>query len=136
MKIYWDSSALFNALASKTVFDRFDSDEHITRSHGFAEVFSHLTGRGLPMKDGTRQKVSPADAAKMLSTLAKRLSLRDLSGAETLAAIEMADKRGIQGARIHDLLHARAACLGGAQKVLTRDGGFSSLGEAINTEWP
>ncbi len=58
MKIYWDSSALFNALASKTVFDRFDSDEHITRSHGFAEVFSHLTGRGLPMKDGTRQKVS------------------------------------------------------------------------------
>src|SRR2546422_9070802 len=82
MKIYWDSSALFNALASKTVFDRFDSDEHITRSHGFAEVFSHLTGRGLPMKDGTRQKVSPADAAKMLSTLAKRLSLRDLTGAE------------------------------------------------------
>ena len=136
MKIYWDSSALFNALASKTVFDRFDSDEHITRSHGFAEVFSHLTGRGLPMKDGTRQKVGPADAAKMLSTLAKRLSLRDLSGAETLDAIEVADKRGIQGARIHDLLHARAACLSGAQKILTRDGGFSSLGEAINTEWP
>ena len=136
MKIYWDSSALFNALASKTVFDRFDSDEHITRSHGFAEVFSHLTGRGLPMKDGTRQKVSPADAAKMLSTLAKRLSLRDLTGAEMLAAIEMADKRGIQGARIHDLLHARAACFGEAQKILTRDGGFSSLGEAISTEWP
>ena len=136
MKIYWDSSALFNALASKTVFDRFDSDEHITRSHGFAEVFSHLTGRGLPMKDGTRHKVSPADAAKMLSSLAKRLSLRDLSGAETLAAIELADKRGIQGARIHDLLHARAACLGEAQKILTRDGGFISLGEAISTEWP
>ena len=136
MKIYWDSSALFNALASKTVFDRFDSDEHITRSHGFAEVFSHLTGRGLPMKDGTRQNVSPADAAKMLSTLAKRLSLRDLSGAETLAAIEMADKRGIQGARIHDLLHARAAVLAGAEKILTRDGAFRSLGESINTEWP
>jgi len=88
------------------------------------------------MKDGTRQKVGPADAAKMLSTLAKRLSLRDLSGAETLAAIEMADKRGIQGARIHDLLHARAAVLAGAEKILTRDGAFRSLGESINTEWP
>jgi len=136
MKIYWDSSALFNALASKMVFDRLDSDEHTTRSHGFAEVFSHLTGRGLPMKDGTRQKVSPADAAKMLSSLATRLSLRDLSGAETLAVIELADERGVQGARIHDLLHARAAALAGAEKILTRDGGFSSLGEVINIEWP
>ena len=53
-----------------------------------------------------------------------------------LTAIEMADKRGIQGARIHDLLHARAACLGEAQKILTRDGGLSSLGEAVSTEWP
>src|SRR5947208_9608226 len=113
MKIYWDSSALLNALASKRVFDRLDSDEHTTRSHGFVEVFSHLTGRGLPMKDGTRQRVSPADAFKMIAALANRLSCRDLSSAETLAAIEMAEKRGVQGARIHDLLHARAASLGG-----------------------
>jgi hypothetical protein len=48
------------------------------------EVFSHLTGRGLPMKDGTRQKVSPTDASKMVSGLAQKLSLRDLSGVETL----------------------------------------------------
>jgi predicted nucleic acid-binding protein len=100
------------------------------------EVFSHLTGRGLPMKDGTRQKVSPADAAKMLSSLAKRLSFRDLTCPETLALFEMADERGIQGARIHDLLHARAAFLAGAEKILTRDVGFSSLGEAVDTEWP
>ena len=136
MKIYWDSSALFNALASKTVFDRFDADEHTTRSHGFVEVFSHLTGRGLPMKDGSRQRVRPSDAAKMVSGLAPHLSLRDLSGAETLAAINLAETRGIQGARIHDLLHARAASLAGVQKILTRDESFSSLGEPVETEWP
>jgi predicted nucleic acid-binding protein len=136
MKIYWDSSALFNALASKPVFDRFDSDEHTTRAHGFTEVFSHLTGRGLPMKDGTRQRVSGADAARMLSALAKRLSIRDLDGTETLEAIEMAERLGVQGARIHDLLHAWAAHRAGAQKILTRDRGFSSLSKTLQIEWP
>jgi predicted nucleic acid-binding protein len=136
MKIYWDSSALFNALVSQTVFDRFDSDDHTTRSRGFAELFSHLTGRGLPMKDGTRQRVSASDAFKMLSTLARRLAVRDLTVAETLSAIEVADKRGVQGARIHDLLHARAASLAGAQKILSRDRSFVSLGEPIEIEWP
>jgi hypothetical protein len=72
----------------------------------------------------------------MLSSLAERLSLRDLNGPETLAAIEMAEKRSIQGARIHDLLHARAAVLAGAEKILTRDGAFRTLGESIETEWP
>lgn len=136
MRIYWDSSAVFNALASKAVFDRLGSDEHLTRSHGYAEVFSHLSGRGLPMKDGTRQRVTPADAAKMVSSLAKKLSVRDLTRDETLAAIELADERGVQGARIHDLLHARAASLAGADVILTRDTAFNSLGEGIRTEWP
>jgi predicted nucleic acid-binding protein len=136
MKTYWDSSALFNALASKAVFDRLGRDEHVTRSHGYAEVFSHLSGRGLPMKDGSRQRVTPADAAKMVSSLASKLSVRDLTSRETLAAIKLADKRGVQGARIHDLLHVRAAALAGADLVLTRDRGFSSLGENIRAEWP
>jgi len=46
----------------------------------------------------------------MVSALAMRLALRDLSGEETLAAIELAEKRGVQGAqgaRIHDLLQPR-----------------------------
>ena len=136
MKTYWDSSALFNALASKAVFDRLGSDDHVTRSHGYAEVFSHLSGRGLPMKDGTRQRVTPADAAKMVLSLARKLSVRDLTSDETLAAIELADKRGVQGARIHDLLHARAATLAGAGLILTRDKSFSGLAENIRVEWP
>jgi predicted nucleic acid-binding protein len=136
MKTYWDSSALLNALSSKAAFDRFDTGEHITRSHGYVEVFSHLSGRGLPMKDGTRQKVSPGDAAKMILSLSKRLSIRDLTASETLTVVQMAEQRGVQGARIHDLLHAHAARLAGAKLMLSRDGSFSSLGENLKTEWP
>ena len=72
----------------------------------------------------------------MVAGLAQRLALRDLSGAETLVAINLAEERGVQGARIHDLLHARAATLAGAKKILTRDGSFGSLGELVETEWP
>lgn len=136
MRIYWDSSALFNALASRAVFDRLGSGAHVTRSHGYAEVFSHLSGRGLPMTDGSRQRVTSADAAKMVRSLARKLSVHDLTSDETLAAIESADKRGVQGARIHDLLHARAASLAGADLILTRDKSFSSLGDSIPAEWP
>jgi len=44
MRVYWDSSALLNALASKAVYDRLDAGENVTRSHGYIEVFSHLSG--------------------------------------------------------------------------------------------
>ena len=137
MRIYWDSSALLNALASKTVIDRLDTpEEHFTRSHAFVEVFSHLTGRGLPMKNGPRQKVTNEDAAKMLSGLSKKLTMRDLTCEETLNTLALSKERGVAGARIHDLIHARAAALAQAEKILTRDLGFSSLGETIPTEWP
>jgi hypothetical protein len=136
MKIYWDSSALINALASRSVYDRLSSDAHFTRSHGLVEAFSHLTGRGLPLKNGSRQRVIPADAHKMLAALAKHFAFRDLSWAETLAVIQLAQERGVQGARIHDLLHARAAALSKAKKILTRDDSFDSLGEPIKAEWP
>ena len=88
------------------------------------------------MKDGTRQRVTSADAAKMVLSLARKLSVRDLTSDETLAAIELADKRGVQGARIHDLLHARAATLAEAGLILTRDKGFSALAKNIRVEWP
>jgi hypothetical protein len=54
MKIYWDSSALLNALASKPVVDRLEGAENVTRSHGFAKLFSHLSGKGLSMIGGGR----------------------------------------------------------------------------------
>lgn len=88
------------------------------------------------MKDGTRQRVTPADAAKMVLSLARKFSIRDLTTGETLAALELADKRGVQGARIHDLLHARAAALAEADQILTRDKSLTNLGENIPTVWP
>ena len=136
MRTYWDSSALFNALASRAVFDRLSRDEHVTRSHGYTEGFSHLSGRGLPMKDGTRQRVTPSDAAKMVLSLASKLYVRDLACDETLATIELAGKRGVRGARIHDLFHVHAAILASADVVLTRDRAFDTLGENIRAEWP
>src|SRR2546428_13179637 len=50
---------------------------------------------------------------------------------EASSCLTHRQERGVQGARIHDMLHAHGACLAGSQKILTRDGGFSSLGEAI-----
>lgn len=119
MKSYWDSSALLNALASKPAIDRLDAGEHITRSHAYAELFSHLSGKGLPMKGGGRQRVTAADAGKMVGSLAAKLTTRDLTPDETLATIARASVVGVQGARIHDLLHARAAKLAGAELILT-----------------
>ncbi len=136
MKTYWDSSALLNALTSRQVFDRLQTGDHITRSHAYAELFSHLSGRRLPMKDGTRQRTTPEDAAKMVVSLAKHFSTYDLSCKETLEVVSMAESRGVQGARIHDLLHARATAACGAELILTRDSGFASLGEKLRTEWP
>ena len=79
MKMYWDTSALLNALASPSVLARLDKEDNLTRPHGYAETFHHLSGLGLPLKDGTRQKVTPADAAKMVRSLAKKLRTQDLT---------------------------------------------------------
>lgn len=138
MRVYWDSSALLNALCAQPVVDRLNQGEHVTRSHGFVESFSHLTGRGLPMKDGTRHKVTPADAARMLRALSRKLAVRDLTTEETLAVLEDANQRGVQGPQIHDLVHARAAKLAGAQLVLTRDEAFAGLcvADGLTTDWP
>ena len=51
MLVYWDSSALLNALAAQTVLNRLDQGQHITRSHGYVEAFHHLSGRGLLLRD-------------------------------------------------------------------------------------
>lgn len=88
------------------------------------------------MKDGTRQITSPADAAKMVVAIAGKLVVRDLNRDETLQTIELAQSRGVQGARIHDLLHARAASLADSDLILTRDDGFSTLGERVRSERP
>lgn len=136
MKCYWDSSALLNALASRAVIARLKTGEHLTRSHAYAEVFSHLSGRGLPLKGGGRQRVTAADAAKMVRCLAVKMAVCDLTPEETLAALNDASSLGVEGARIHDLMHARTAKLSGANVILTRDSGFSAIADGVKTECP
>ena len=33
MRVYWDSTALLNALAAQSVLARLDEGDHVTRSH-------------------------------------------------------------------------------------------------------
>ena len=138
MRIYWDSTALLNALAAQPVVDRLAKGQHFTRSHAFVETFHHLSGKGLPRKDGTRLAFSPGDGANMIRRLAKQLEVRDLDKEETLTALDNAQKRGVSGRMVHDWLHIRAAKLGGATLILTRDEPMDKLTqtEGIPTDWP
>jgi hypothetical protein len=135
MSTYWDSSALLNAVVSPSVADRIAAGD-VTRSHAFCEVFSHLTGRGLPTRTG-RVVFSNQDTARIIERLARKLTLRDLTGPETLSALRDAKKMGVQGARVHDLMHARSAVLAGVDLLLTRNAaGFAGLTGGIRIEPP
>jgi hypothetical protein len=138
LRVYWDSSALLNALAGSQVIDRLEKGEHVTRSHAYVEAFHHLSGLGLPMKDGKRKKVSPADAAAMIRQLSTKLAVRDLSAEETLQALDDAQSRGVSGRNVHDWMHVRAAKLAAADLILSRDEDFVALSakEALTTDWP
>jgi len=138
MRVYWDSSALLNALAAQAVLSRLGQGEHVTRSHGYIEVFHHLSGRGLPLKDGRRLAVTPADAARMIRNLSRKVPARDPDQEQTLKALDYAQRPGVMGRMVHDWMHARAAKLAGADLVLTRDEALSRLcaAEGLVTEWP
>jgi hypothetical protein len=47
MRVYWDSTALLNALAAQSVLARMSEGQHVTRSHAYVEASHHLSGRGL-----------------------------------------------------------------------------------------
>jgi len=104
----------------------------------YVEAFHHLSGRGLPVKDGQRLAVTPEDAARMIRALSKKIQVRDLDSEQTLKALEDAQSRGVMGKMVHDWVHARAAKLSRADMVLTRDDALSRLCEAegLPTAWP
>lgn len=138
MKSYWDSSALINALTSRSVFEKLNQgkDTNFSRSHGFCEVFSTLTGRGLPVKSGGRVKLMASDAAEMVSGLAAIMTIRDLDLDETLETLRSAESLGVQGPQIYDLLHTKCALLCGAEVIYTRDADFNSIRQGIKAEKP
>ena len=138
MSAYWDSSALINALVSVPVVNRLSAGEHVTRLHAYVEVFHHISGRGLPRKNGPPLRVTPGDAARLIRGLAQDLAATSLDEAQMLQALDEAHSRGVMGRMVHDWLHVRAAKFGGTDTLLTRDEGLKAIAlrEGMKVEWP
>src|SRR5438046_5154848 len=125
MKYFWDTSAAINAAVSPTGSCRLKADGHVARLHLFLEFFSTMTGRGVPGKDANGNPVvltfDANDAARWLRDFAAKVQLVDLDGAETLAELDKAQARNVQGARVYDYAHALVEINSGAEVVLPRN---------------
>jgi hypothetical protein len=141
VKLYWDTSAAINAIVSKQVWDRLSADEHFTRLHLFSEVFATMTGRGIPVKDAlgnpARLVMSARDATAWLRKFSGKVNLVELDLAETLDALDQAHGKGVQGGRVYDYGHAKAAAKSKADLILTRNTqDFQALVGSMRVEWP
>jgi predicted nucleic acid-binding protein len=139
VKVYWDTSAIINAFFSPEVWKRLERGKHYTRLHSFAEFFCTMTGRGIPTldKDGNmgRSKLSPNDCAAWLRTFSEKVKIIEPDKEDTLDALDKAQARSIQGARVYDYLHALASSKAKANELLTRNTeDFQGL--AANVHWP
>jgi predicted nucleic acid-binding protein len=103
MKIYWDSSALVEAVLNKEIRDRLRQDDACTRLHSLSEIFSTLTGGRLGFR------VNPADAAELVEDLCQDMDVVRLDSDAVRAALGNARRMGVRGGRVHDYLHAVAA---------------------------
>ena len=126
MKIYWDSSALVEAVLDQKIRQRLADDQSVTRTHALSEVFGTLTGGRLGVK------FEANEAAEVMDELAADLEFVELTAKEILAALHDADKKGVRGGRVHDYLHAVAAQKAKAGVLLTSDKfDFSGLFEKV-----
>jgi predicted nucleic acid-binding protein len=129
MTVYWDSSAVVWFYSR----GRIAEISGVTRPHTLSEVFSAMTGGGFDMvsKDGKHKhvRISIQAASAVLAKIAPALEFVELSGPETLKAIQSAANKGAQGGRIHDLMHAAAAEKANADELWTLDrNDFEGLG--------
>ena len=128
MKAYWDSSALVEALSDPRIKSRLIKERGISRLHSLSETFSAITGK-------SHIRLTAKDAATALSDLSRYLDFVELSEKEVLQAAKDAEKLGVRGGRIYDLLHARAAEIGGAKTLLTLDrNDFDGLAPGLSIE--
>ena len=71
----------------------------------------------------------------LIRELTLNMNFVELDAGETLAALDVAQQRGVRGGRVHDWLHARAAQKAKVDELLTDnlndfaglDDGFSSM---------
>jgi predicted nucleic acid-binding protein len=126
MKVYWDSSALIEAVLDPISRQRLADGPSVTRPHSLSEVFGTLTGGRL----GVRFEAN--EAAEVMDELAADLEFVDLTAREILAALRDAGKKGVRGGRVHDYLHAVAAKKARTGLLLTSDKfDFSGLFEKV-----
>src|SRR2546422_11440016 len=116
MKIYWDSSALVEALHDRKLREGLTRGTDGSRIHTLTEIFSTLT-------KGVNFRYSPDDAAKMITDLAEGLDFIELTTADALSAIKKAKSLGGRVGRTHGLMHLTAAQKYLAELVITSDAG-------------
>ncbi len=130
-KIYWDSSALIEALQDGRVRKRLAREESSTRVHTLAEVFSTLTGGRLGFR------CDAGDAAAMIQDISGSLHFVELDAPATQGALKECRKRGVRGGLVHDYLHLVAAGKADAERLLTLNiGDFNSLRPDMPVEAP
>jgi predicted nucleic acid-binding protein len=116
MSVYLDTSAMIYAL------ERRLSPEGVTRPHTVAEFYGILTGRGIVRTKGgeqIRERLSPKDAVEAVGRVFAKVDFRELSSKETIEALPFAVKAEIQGATIHDFMHAEVAGLANCRAIVT-----------------
>jgi predicted nucleic acid-binding protein len=135
VNVYWDTSALLNAVVSPSVLARLKTGDNWTRLHTLCEVLSLMTGRGVPSRTA-QLTFRPDDCAAWLETVMQDVTVTELSRFEVLSGLKSAQRLGVKGRRVHDLMHAIAADKVKAEVLLTRDKeDFAGLGKA-KVEWP
>ena len=131
MKRYWDASALIDALHDSRVERKALEPEQWTRPHALAETFATLTGGRLGFR------YLPDDAAALIREITRTMNFVELDAAETLAALDVAQRRGVRGGRVHDWPHARAAQKAGVAELLTDNlNDFAGLEDGFSSAAP
>ena len=107
MKRFLDASVLVEAcLAQSQHFTAADAlvkaGDTVTSAHALAEAYSTLSG-------DARLRISPRDAAQMVSDLARSIEVHALTARQYIALINAAPAAGIRGGSFFDSIHAQAA---------------------------
>src|SRR5712671_1855602 len=131
MRRYWDASALMDALHDPRVEHKSLEPDQWTRAHALVETFSTLNGGRLGFQ------YLPDAAAALIREISAGMNFVELDAAETLAALDAAQKRGVRGGRVHDRLHARAALKAKVAELLTGNfADFAGLEDGFSVSPP
>ena len=117
MKTYWDTSGLIRAYVLR------QKPQGVTRAHSVSEFFCVLSGPGLAVIESgnlVKKALAPAAAARAARETFAALKFVDLSGPQTVEAVEDSLKaRDVTGKHIHDWMHCKAAERCGASRIMT-----------------